>query len=234
MDERAPRDRRGSGGITVAGSGSVLIDPDIASLSVTVRRQEGSLEAARSAVAAQAGAARDHLIASGVAAADLQTSQLSVHTVRHRNEGPGPARAPDGGTLPGTEFVVATTLTAVFRNNITEAQLAVDGLFDVVGEGLELHGLTFDCSDRSAARIEARRLAFDDARAKASQLADLAGATLGSVRSIREGGPGPAPGPRRLGRATLAAEASIPMEAGSLVENVDLQIRWSLEQPESG
>lgn len=235
MDERPGKGRRGrdGGGIAVGGSGAVIIEPDMASLSVTVRRQDQSLETARSEVATKAQAARDHLVNSGVATVDLQTSQLSVQTIRHRPDRPRPGGPADTGNLtPSTEFVVATTLTAVFRNNIAEAQLAVDGLFDIVGEGLELHGLTFDCADRSSARIEARRLAFDDAKAKAGQLADLAGAVLGPVRSIRENGPGQQPGPQGAARAMMAAEASIPMEGGSLIERVELVIRWGLASPD--
>lgn len=226
------QDGRRDGGIAVGGSGSVTIEPDIASLSVAVQWQDQSLASARSAVATKATAARDHLMTAGVAAADLQTSQLSVHIIRHRPDGPRPAGPPGTQNLtPLTEFVVSTTMTAVFRRDIAQAQLAVDGLFDVVGEGLELHGLTFDRADRSEARTEARRLAFEDAKTKASQLADLAGATLGLVRSIREGGPDTQPGPRRM-RAMAMAEASIPMEGGSLVENVELFVRWGLVHPD--
>ncbi len=222
MDDDRGGDRRPGrrGGIAVGGSGSVLVEPDIASLSVSVRWQDRSLASARSAVATKASAARDHLFEAGVSPADLQTSQLTVHTIRHRHDRPGPV-----------EFAVGTTLTATFRGDLTRAQAAVDGLFDIVGEGLELHGLEFDCGDRTAARTEARRLAFADARSKAAQLADLAGASLGAVRSIREGAPGHRPGPPIAGRAMLAAEASMPIEGGSLVEQVDLEVRWSLAAP---
>jgi len=233
MNEHPPGGRRRGGGIAVDGFGSVVVEPDIASLSVTVRWQDHSLASARSVVATKATAARDHLVAAGVASTDLQTSQLSVHTIRHRPDGPRPPGSPGSQNLtPLTEFVVATTLTAVFRDDIARAQLAVDGLFDVVGEGLELHGLTFECADRSAARIEARRSAFDDARAKATQLAELAGAALGPVQSIREGGSNRPPGQPMAGRAMVMAEASIPMEGGSLIEDVLLHIRWSIAHPD--
>lgn len=233
MNENSDWNRRRGGGIAVTGTGSVLLEPDVASLSVTVRRQDETLEAARSGVATQATAARDHLLAAGVDPADLQTSQLSVHTIRHRPDRPMPLQpAGTADRFPLTEFVVATTLTAVFRSDISQAQVAVDGLFDVVGEGLELHGLTFDCGDRSAARTEARRLAFDDARTKAAQLAELAGATLGPVRSIREDGHGQRPGPPLEARAMMTAEASIPVEGGSLIEVAGLLVRWSLVHPE--
>jgi len=235
MNDNERGGRRRGGGIAVDGSGSVIIEPDMAALSVAVRWQDPSLETARSTVAVKASAARDHLLAAGVATADLQTSQLSVHTIRHRHDEPRPTAVGDSGNLtPLTDFVVATTMSALFREELSQAQVAVDGLFEVVGEGLELRGLSFDNSDRSAARVEARRLAFEDARAKAEQLADLAGAAIGPIRSIREGGAGHRPGPPlAAGRAMMSADASIPLEAGSLVEQVDLQIRWSLSEPQS-
>ncbi len=220
MNERSEASRRRGGGIAVTGSGSVLLAPDIARLSVAVRWQALSLDEARTTVAAKSASAREHLLAAGVSSSDLQTSQLSVHTIRHR---------PD---RPNVEFAVATTLNAVFRGDLSDAQVAVDGLFDAVGEGLELHGLSFDREDRSAARIEARRLAFEDARAKADQLAALAGASLGPVRSIREGDTAMGPGRPVGARAMMSAEASIPIEGGTLEETVELQVRWSLDHPE--
>ena len=218
--------RRRRGGISVQGVGSVAIEPDIAVLSVGISWRGPELAATRQTVGAKATAARDHLLASGVEQADLQTSQLLVNTIHH-DHGRG---GPDGTRSPSIEFQVSTTLQAVFRTGISDSQNAVDGLFDIVGDGLELRGLGFDCSDRSAAEVEARRLAFEDATTRAEQLAELAGTSLGQVRGIRELEQGIGPQPRVGRRAMLAAEASMPVEGGSLTETVTLHVRWSLSE----
>ncbi len=229
MSERDDQIKQRRGGISVIGSGSVELSPDIAILSVGVSQQASDLASARQSVASKATAARDHLLSSGMEARDLQTSQLSVHTI-YRDGGYREGGRPGSGGQPVRiiEFQVATTMRAVFRSSISDAQTAIDGLFDVVGEGLELHGLTFDSSQRAEAEVEARRLAFEDARAKAEQLAELAGANLGPVRGIREGESGFGPEPRPMRRAMLAAEASMPIEGGSLTETANVSVRWAL------
>jgi len=224
-----PRGRRG--GIAVGGFGSISVEPDIALLSVAVSVQDPSLAAAKEMVGAKATTARDHLLASGVDATDLQTTQLSVHTIRSHPEGQRQA----AGDRSAIEFRVSTTLSAIFRHDLERAQTSIDGLFDVVGDGLELHGLSFDCSDPTEARREARRSAFADARSKAEQLAFLAGVELGSVRSIRENGFGSGPGPMGAGRALLAPEASVPVEGGQLAQSVEIHVRWGLDpSPDEG
>lgn len=224
MSERDDQIKQRRGGISVIGSGSVELTPDVAILSVGVSEQAPDLASARQSVAGKATAARDHLLSGGVEVKDLQTSQLSVHTIYRDGGRPGSGGQP----VRIIEFQVATTMRAVFRSSITDAQAAIDGLFDVVGEGLELHGLTFDSSQRAEAEVEARRLAYEDARAKAEQLAELAGATLGPVRGIREGESGFGPEPRPMRRAMLAAEASMPIEGGSLTETATVSVRWAL------
>lgn len=225
MNDQQMGNRRRGGGIAVSGSGTVLLEPTIVIVTVGVSWQASTLGQAKEVVAAKATAARDHLVAAGVSPADLQTARLSVHTVRHREQ--SASHQPGGGN---DEFHVATTLRAVFRNNLDSAQQAVDGLFDIVGDGLELHGLGFDCEDRVPAQVEARRLAFDDARDKATQLAELAGTELGPVRSIREMRHDVPPAPRMAGRAMMATEAAIPLEGGSLSETVEVQVRWAIEE----
>ena len=211
--------RRRHGGISVEGTGAVTVEPDISMLSIGITWRGTDLTATRQIVATKATDARDVLLELGVSPSDLQTSQVSVS---HHNRNDRGVYKPDQ-----VEFVVSTTMRAVFRDGVPQSQAAVDRLFDVVGEGLELRGLGFDCSDRSAAQVEARRLAFEDARAKAAQLAELAGSSLGPVRGIRELQEPHGPQPRRRG-AMLAGEASIPIEGGSLLEAVSLHVRFAL------
>ncbi len=48
----------------------------------------------------------------------------------------------------------------------------------VKGDGIEFNGLTFNKEDKSAARKQARKLAFDDAKNKAQDFAHLADRSL--------------------------------------------------------
>jgi len=207
----------GPSGISVVGTGRVSVPPEIATLSLGVSVEETSLDAARSAAATKTTAARDHLLAAGVADRDVQTSRLNVHDSHDRQ-------------LRRQTFHVATGLTAVFRELAT-AESVVNELFSVVGEGLDMHGLTFGVEDPEAGREQALTLAFEDARRKAALLAGLAGAALGSVLAISQSA-GRSNEPRRMGRAmmTMAAEpAEIPVEGGELEVVATVEVRWALE-----
>ena len=50
--------------------------------------------------------------------------------------------------------------------------------------GIQLNNLSFDKENKSEAQRQARRLAFEDARRKATEFASLAGRTLGKALNI--------------------------------------------------
>ena len=51
-------------------------------------------------------------------------------------------------------------------------------------DGIQFNGLTFDKEDKSAARKQARKLAFEDAKNKAQDFAQLADRSLGRALTI--------------------------------------------------
>lgn len=209
--------------IAVSGTGSVDVEPTVAVLSVGVSDQDPSLQQARQAVATRLATARRQLEAVGVAERDVQTSGLSVHPIHDPVHDPG--RGHPGGRA-GRRFHVSNTMTVVFRDGPVQAETAIDGLFNTVGDGLELHGLRFDCDDTTEAEIEARRLAFEQARAKAEHLARLAGVELGPVVSIVEGRE---PIPPAGGMLTMARAAeTMALEGGTLSVSVMLSVRWAI------
>jgi uncharacterized protein YggE len=66
-------------------------------------------------------------------------------------------------------------------------------LADEVGDRLEIEGVSLDVADQTEAVVAARGAAYDDAVGRATQLAGLAGAELGDVQHVVEGGSGGAP-----------------------------------------
>ena len=209
--------------IAVSGSGSVDVEPTVALLSVGVSDRNPSLQQARQAVTTRLATVRRQLEAVGVVDRDVQTSGLSVHPIHEPLHD-------QGGGLPGgragRRFHVSNTMTVVFRDGPGQAETAIDGLFNTVGDGLELHGLHFDCDDTSEAETEARRLAFEQARVKAEHLARLAGVELGPVVSIVEGRE-PVPLAGGMLAMTRAAE-TMAVEGGTLSVSVVLSVRWAI------
>ena len=80
-------------------------------------------------------------------------------------------------------------------------------------------GLNFEVSDPARGREQGLRAAFDDARAKATVLAQAAGRTLGRAVVINEasGGyvPPPHPMPRAMAMEARVAAQDVPVESGT-------------------
>ena len=94
----------------------------------------------------------------------------------------------------------------------------------------QVHGIAFEVSKADTLRNDARKAAIADARAKADLLAAAAGARVGRVLAIEEGG-ARAPQPRvyAAGRAAMAKSAAPPIEAGSQRLDAHVSVTWTLE-----
>ena len=201
-------------GISVTGVGRVTVEPDIATLSIGVSMAGSDLETIRSGASAKLAGARDHLLAAGVDRTDVQTDRLNVHT------------SFDSQVRQTTHYL-NTGLRATIRD-LVAAPAIVNEIFQIVGDGLELHGLTFGTEDPDAGADEARARAFADAQRKAQHLAELAGVSLGSVQSIVEGGPAHGGPPRMLRAMAASAEMDMPIEAGELETSASVSVRWAI------
>jgi uncharacterized protein YggE len=80
-------------------------------------------------------------------------------------------------------------------------------------------------SDPAPLAVKARERAWTDARAKAEELAALAGATLGEVVSVVEEGGSAVPYPREV---AMAAKMDTRFEAGSQAVGASLTVTWAL------
>jgi uncharacterized protein YggE len=115
---------------------------------------------------------------------------------------------------------------SVTVRELDRAGAVIGAAVDVGGDDARLQGLSLALDDDAAVQAEARAEAFDAARRKAEQYAELTGRTLGDVVSVREqvASAGPVPG---FASDAAAAEA-VPIAAGSAEVVVTVQVRWSL------
>jgi uncharacterized protein YggE len=165
-------------GLTVTGLGSVRTVPDRASFSFGVETQAATARAALTQNAAEAKKLVDALRAAGIAAADLQTSQVSLNP-----------RTDERGTgIVG--YSAITTVTATLRD-LSRAGAVVDAAVDAGANTVSGPSLTR--GDTDAQYRQALRLAYADARTKAEALAAAAGKTLGAVTAIVESSSGSVP-----------------------------------------
>ncbi len=176
--------------ITTSGSGTVTAVPDRAQFSFGVQAQARTASAALEAADAQLRRVVAALRAAGLAAADLQTEQISL----------SPRITEEGGQIEG--YVAISSVSARIRD-LGRAGDVVDA---AVGAGAnQVSGPMLMRSDEQQLYRNALRAAYADARVKAQALADAAGVTLGEATAVVEAGGGAIP----FAAGDRAAEAAL-------------------------
>jgi uncharacterized protein YggE len=161
-------------GVWVTGTGEVTVVPDIAVLNLGVYVQMETLEAAQAQAAESMAAIMAVLESYNIDEKDIQTSNYSVSPVWTWTD--------DGQrTLDG--YSVSNTLTVKVRNT-DDAGSIIDDVVDAGGEYTVINGISFTVDDTEAYYTEARAKAIANAIAKATQIAELTGVTLGDPNYI--------------------------------------------------
>ncbi len=205
--------------VSVSGHGQVNVPPDTASVTIGVDVIQPTLAEAQEQATAQASAVVEALKAAGIADEDIQTEYFSVNILRDNAENA------DSTQITGFEIVNQLQVT------VRDTDLLGELLDKAVNAGANsIYGVTFYVDDQTTAASEARRLAVEDARTKAEELAAAAGMTLGSVVSIAEGTVSPMPPPvfAATGDEMAMAEAAVPVQPGSSIVSVDLSLTFAL------
>lgn len=200
--------------ITVTGQGSVETVPDMASIRIGVTREA---RLAGEALDATSGAVRDviaRLEEAGIAPRDMQTQGLSLQPKWVR------PNAGDGGEPRITGFIARNSLSIRVR----ELEALGGILNEVVEDGANtFDGLQFSLADPDAAIAAARADAVADAIAKAEQLSQAAGVSLGSIQSISESGGAPRPAMMEMASARMANDVPVAQGEVSLTARVTIE-----------
>lgn len=202
-------------GLLVTGSGAVEVRPDLVLVELGAQAEAPDVQDAVREASAGLGRVREVLLSAGVEASDLRTTTTATW-VEHGPEGQGAQR-----------FVARLGVRARLRGSVLgdldEAGTLVQDALAAAGGVARLDSTRFAIADPAAAAAAAREAAFADARAKAEQLAALAGRSLGAVASVTEGeAPGHAPA-----RMALAAKAeALPLDGGEEVVSASVTVRW--------
>jgi uncharacterized protein YggE len=190
----------------------VVVAPDLARVSIGVERVEPSLQQALDAAARDMNAVIERLVQLGVAREEIKTVHFAV----------SPVYAPrEPATLQGYR------VTNVIQATIRGLERVGPILDQAVAAGAtRVHSIEFDTSRLPELKDQAREQAMANARAKAEQLARLAGVTLGPVVSIEESDTGGAPPvPAATARA---ADAATPIEGGQLEVRTTVRVTWAI------
>ena len=205
-------------GIWVAGTGEVSVVPDIATLRLGIEAQEASVAEAQSKATEAMNSVMDVLTDNGVADKDVQTQYFSIYQVTRWD------REKEQEVVVG--YRVTNMVTAKMRD-IDKAGAIIDAAAEAGGDLTRINSIAFSVDDPSAYHEEAREKAMADAKAKAKQLAKLAGVTLGKPTYISESIQIPPPiYPRAVYEE--ASVAATPISPGELEISLTIQVAYAI------
>jgi uncharacterized protein len=199
-------------GITVTGRGAVAAPPDVVRLLFASEVTDAYVQTALDRAADALAAMREVLRSGGVDEVDLRSTEASLWS---RNE------RPDSAVRHTARFGLEATV-----QSLPTAGRLISAALRAAGDAARMTGMSFSHAHPETLQAQAREVAMADARAKATQLAELAGRELGEVREIIEGiepGP-PVPLPRR---AIASAADTVPVSEGQLEVNSAVTVRWA-------
>ncbi len=160
-----------SGRITVTGNGTVTGVPNQLSLSLSVQVNGYSVSSALSQANRAVRAVTVALTDRGVAASDIQTSDLNISPNYQGND-----------PLPSS-YGVSESLTATL-DDLATAGAQIDAAVRAGGNAVSIDGVSLNLTNTGVLMAAARARAVADARAQARQFASALGEPLGPVISV--------------------------------------------------
>src|SRR5581483_11156716 len=152
----------------------------------------------------------------------VNTAKIGRQDISTTNVSLQPQYGPDSSTISGYR---ATNSLSVKIRKLDTASQTLGLITSTGGNAVRFNSINYSIDDDSKLVSDARARAFDDAKARAEQYAQLSGLDLGKVISISEngaGGPTPTPMPR-----SMAAEP-VPVEPGQQTVGFTVTVVWEL------
>lgn len=197
--------------VSVVGTGQVRGAPDVLNADLGAQVIASDVSTAVDGVNAKATAMADAMVNAGVKREDIQTSELSVQ----------PEYGPEGRNITG--YRASNSVHVVVRD-LTKASAALDAAVKAGGNDTRISNVSFNLEDNSKLLSDARARAFEDAKSRAQQYADLAGLKLGDVETISEES---SSGPNTPMRADAAPE--FKLEPGQQTVTFTVNVTWNLK-----
>lgn len=216
-EETVIRQPQQQAGVTVTGEGRVTGSPDVAQVTLGVSHEAASVAEARERAAQAMTSMIDALKDNGVDEKDIQTTHLSIEPQYDYEDGKQRLRG----------YRVTNIVTARIRD-IDATGDVIDAAVAAGGDAAQVQSLRFTIDDPSELQNQARRLAMQNARAKAETLADAGGVELGDVVSVSESVSGFPPPPIPFARAATEADTGTPIQPGELEVVVTVNVMYEL------
>lgn len=207
--------------LSVSGSGQVTLVPDIARINIGVHSEAELVTVAVNQNNKQAQAITDALLKKGVEAKDIQTANFNVYPMNIYD---------NMGNRTGVKYSVDNTLYVTVRD-----LKALSEILDaaIVAGANQINGISFDVEDRATAQKQARDLALKDAEAKAKDVAETVGVTLGEIQSINVSNSSYVQPYQMYGMgggmaADMVKESEVPISAGQIVVTYEVSLLYRI------
>lgn len=203
--------------ISVTGAGQVSATPDTAVVRLGVQTDADTAADALEQNSLRMQDVISATLDAGVAEEDIRTSGLRLQPRYDRAD----EEAPD-------------TIIGYRANNSVEITVTdLDGLGELLDTAVAagsntIDSIQFQVSNRNELMDAAREAAMNDAIAKAEQLTELAGASLGPVLTINETSR-PAPAFAQEAAFDGVGGAAVPVQPGSQTIEVTVNVTWFIE-----
>lgn len=198
--------------VTVVGSGQVQGTPDTLTANVSIEFTAPDVTAAMNQTSERQQAVINALVTAGVDRKDIRTAQVRLQ----------PQYGPESSAIVG--YRASNSIDVKIRN-LDSASNTLALIVSTGGDATRINSVNYSIDDDSQLVKDARARAFQDAKERAQQYAQLSGLTLGKVTSISESAGATPPTPIPL---TRAAAAPVPLEPGQQTVSFSVTVVWEL------
>ncbi len=208
--------------ISVASRGEVKVNPDRATIQISVQTKSPTAAAAAAENALKQKAVIDALKGLGLHDTDISTTDYSIN--------------PEQRYEPNKEpVVVGYTVTNTLSVEVASLKLVGPVIDASLAKGANIiNSLQFSASNTDAARRSAIALAIEHARGDADAAAKAAGGSVGGLLEVTIGAyyaPPPRPFDMKARTGMVAAAEQTPINPGEQTVSIDLNTRWTFVGP---
>jgi uncharacterized protein YggE len=201
--------------VTVVGAGEVQGTPDTLTVNASIEFVAPDVTGAMNQTSDRQKAVIDALVGSGIDRKDISTTQVSLQ----------PQFA--GGDSTAIIGYRASNSIDVKIRKLDSASQTLSLIISTGGDATRINSVNYSIEDDSQLVKDARARAFNDAKDRAEQYAQLSGLGLGKVISITESGGATPPSPPMP--YTRGAEmAAVPVEPGQQTVGFSVTVIFEL------
>lgn len=198
--------------VTVNGSGQVQGAPDTLTADVGIEFTAPDVTTAMNQTNERQQAVIAAVQNAGVDSKDVRTTDVNLQ----------PQYGGASGTINGYR---ASNSVRVTIRKLDSASHVLGVIVGTGGDATRINSVRYSIEDNSQLLKDARARAFQDAKNRAEQYAQLAKLSLGQVISIAEPGVAP-PAPTPMPRAPMATD--VPLAPGQQTESFSVTVVWQL------